>query len=193
MVSTAAAAAVAAAGTRVGPGCCGVGTRTIREAGAGEAEARAWEGRGGGTGGARLAKGAARPGVAPRPSGQRACEEDPASRPVTRSARCGPGRPQAVRVVGRASPASPGLAGDGRPRCRTTRDRCTGHSGPGPQKGPLVSCDCCDPLERTRGDSLKSEGFSFHSLYQAFPPTPLRLLPHDLCGIKPGEQTRPSN
>lgn len=41
--------------------------------------------------------------------------EDPASRPVTRSARCGRERPRVVRVARRLPPASSGLAGDADP------------------------------------------------------------------------------
>lgn len=59
----------AVAATRVGLGCCGV-----RLGGEGDLG-----GRGGGTGGLRLTEGVARPGVPPRPTGQRACEADPAA------------------------------------------------------------------------------------------------------------------
>lgn len=151
MVSTVAAA------TRVGPGYSSVGD---------EDAPGGWGGRGRGAslGKPRRREGEDRgwPGcgpawLAPRPCGQRACAEDPASRPVTRSARYGRERPRAVRVAGRLPPASSGLAGDSRPRCRTRSSPCIGHSGRGPGKGLLVSCGCCDPLERTHGDRLKSE------------------------------------
>lgn len=131
--------------TRVGLGCCGV-----RLGGEGDLG-----GRGGGTGGLRLAEGVARPGVPPRPSGQRACEADPAARPVTRSACCGRGRPPAFGVATRLLPVLPRL-GVSRPRCRARSSRCTGHSGRGPGKGLLVSCGPCNPIERTRGDRLRS-------------------------------------
>lgn len=106
MVSTVAAA------TRVGPGYSGVGE---------EDASGGWGGRGRGASlglpRRREREDRGWPGcgpawLAPHPCGQRACVEDPASRPVTRSAGCGRERPRAVRVARRLPPASSGLAGD---------------------------------------------------------------------------------
>lgn len=132
------------------------GTRTLREAGAGAAEARAGEAaeeRGGRSRLARVRPGLARPSPL-RPEGVRggpglsSCHEIGSLWPGEAS-----GRP-----CGQTSPSCFfGACWGRRPRCRTRSNRCIGHSGRGPGKGLLVSCGCCDPLERTHGDRLKFE------------------------------------
>lgn len=179
----------ALAATRVGPGCCSVRLGGEEDLG----------GRGGGTGGLRLAEGAARPGVAPRPSGQRACEANPAARPVTRSARCDRGRPPAVGVATRLLPVLPQLAGISRPRCRARSSRCAGHSGRGPGKGLLVSCGRCDPIERARGGSFEVCGDARVIWRAVASPVCIKPLPHNRLlplrrfWVKSGKQTRPCN
>lgn len=148
--------AVAAAAPRVGP-------RRLRRRGRGRS-GRLGRGAAAAEGGEGRGRPRVRPGLAAplAPAARGRAGRTRAARPVTRSARCG--REGGVeRGLGPAMWPDvsllllQGLAGHSRPRCRRRSSRCPRRSGPGPGRGLLVSCGCCDPLERARGDRLRSE------------------------------------